>query len=495
MIEVGFDFTNVVIFIDGSFARNAAEYIFEVYGVRLNFKYCTVHISRNLCDFLGIPYDSDLNGLVFMLQGSLNSSQYIHVLDRIKETYGCRAYMYLASIHPVNWCVFANTPHPSTVEVLRNLIAQRPEIGSKDIYIGFPMSLYSTRSTNAFEGENNGLLINNVRDSLPAPAIKLTIMRFSSQVVLASKTANDLFIKNIILTKYAVTQIESRKDLSRSLNAITTCIHDSKSVKFVVGKHSFKDQTHNVTYSDDGGSCKCANYMHNFYPCEHARAVSSQNPDIKLIKFVDPLYLSETLLRAYSGMSISVPTGPHLCDNSTLSSCIYRQAGRPRTRRFGSKGEKLSGTKTSKAKLQRKCSNCLSSDHNRRTCKLVLGVDNEEHGLAFGQVIVGHSIILDDPTLPSPSYFTRLKMTFHMIKNMKTWLGTLLTTHLVWIMLHSMVLWIHPIFFYNFQAVTKAVMKTMAVTTKTLSLNFLMISLKLLQHSFFTVIRKLIKQF
>ena len=44
MIEAGFDFTIVVIFIDRGFARNAAEYIFEVYWISNTALYTSLEI-------------------------------------------------------------------------------------------------------------------------------------------------------------------------------------------------------------------------------------------------------------------------------------------------------------------------------------------------------------------------------------------------------------------------------------------------------------------
>ena len=84
MIEAGFDFEHVVVFIDRGYAQNAAEYILRVLKILLNLKYCCRHISRNFAKLLKSTDDNvELNNVVFELQASFSSENYLKILDRI----------------------------------------------------------------------------------------------------------------------------------------------------------------------------------------------------------------------------------------------------------------------------------------------------------------------------------------------------------------------------------------------------------------------------
>ena len=116
----------------------------------------------------------------------------------------------------------------------------------------------------------------------------------------------------------------------------------------------------------------------------------------------------------------------------------------------------------------------------------MLGVDNEEDGLAFGQVIVGHSIFLDDPSLPSPSYFVPAENDISYDQKDQDMVGDAANDTLG---LDNGPLngsMDPPKFFLQHSGSDDDSDEDNGPnTTQTHSLNFWMISLKLFQHSFF----------
>lgn len=118
-----------------------------------------------------------------------------------------------------------------------------------------------------------------------------------------------------------------------------------------------------VQYGVDlgGRSCTCGGYQQTGVPCIHAVAVA-RRLGLSAVQFIDPLLLIKTNHSAYEA---ALPIRPVSFNNversNLLPPVVRRKPGRPRKRRFRSRGEE-------EFKRQRICKRCKQPGHYEKTC-------------------------------------------------------------------------------------------------------------------------------
>jgi len=172
-VKSGVDLSSGVMFVDRGHARSAISLLAKFLNIRVNLKYCTIHIIRNFATkFSFKETDVNVRVAIFRLQQSSSAAEYILHGPAIEEDFGTEAMIYLCrNIHPTNWVVFANNKNGNSE------VKKLPEwVGSEDPYKeGWPAPLFGCRSTNGAEGVNNAMIHNDSRNCFPFESLNLCL--------------------------------------------------------------------------------------------------------------------------------------------------------------------------------------------------------------------------------------------------------------------------------------------------------------------------------
>ncbi|OWZ11826.1 hypothetical protein PHMEG_00015099 [Phytophthora megakarya] len=158
-VAAGLVFDSIPIFSDRGHIVGASEKL-ALEGIRLNLKFCTIHIIRNVRKKFKLR-GKDIENAIFDVQGAPTEVKYNFALGKLELNFGKATWDYVANILPVNWCVWANMPTSSSV--------------LHDYFV--PAPLFEWRSTNFVESDNNVVLSSGLRRCTPFGMLHQAMMQ------------------------------------------------------------------------------------------------------------------------------------------------------------------------------------------------------------------------------------------------------------------------------------------------------------------------------
>ena len=386
-VKSGVDFTVGVVFVDRGHARAAILLLSKALNIKVNLKYCTIHIIRNFATKFNLKEsDPNVRSLIFRLQSSISAAEYIQRATDIENEFGNEAMEYLCkNIHPVNWVVFAN--NENGVEEMEKL----PDwVGSNDSYkTGWPASLFGCRSTNAAEGANNALILNDSRHRLPFESLNLVFEEWSNKEVERALLCRDLCgmdgdyintTKKIISEQVQISKGYECQIMTMSLNGVS---------KFVVTRG-----TSHSRYIIDLAThrCTCNFFQQMKLPCCHVFAAQAFCVEEKISfpeisNFAHEAYLKQNFISSHSSSTICLPSVQYMKLREIKPPAYRKSAGRPRKKaRIKSKSETAN---SSLIKAMYYCSRCNDYGHNKRTCNVIdpgitcVNYENSSYGTTY----------------------------------------------------------------------------------------------------------------
>ena len=390
-VKSGVDLSTGVVFVDRGHARSAISLLSKCLKIKVNLKYCTIHIIRNFATKFGYKEtDVNVRAAIFRLQQSSSAAEYIEHGSAIEDAFGTDAMIYLCrNIHPTNWVVFGNNKNANSE------LKKLPEwVGAQDPYKeGWPAPLFGCRSTNGAEGENNGMIHNDVRNCLPFESLNIVLKKWSRNEVERALLCRTLLnmdgdfvedTKNIINNQLEVSRRYECEIMSMSLNEIShlTVTSGNSSHRYVV----------DILKRE----CSCSFFEQFHLPCCHvfaAKAFCSREkfPFPPLTEYSNSEYLKTSFISSHSKTSLSLPTTDYIQIHEIKAPPYKRCAGRPcKKARYKSRSESVKST----VKTVKFCSKCKMVGHNTRTCKVVnpgLTTANKTNS-SYGTTYVGNDV-------------------------------------------------------------------------------------------------------
>ncbi|VFQ78817.1 unnamed protein product [Cuscuta campestris] len=289
--------------------------------------FCTEHIAQNMC----VKFRGPKEDLTWMFRKASRATteveceEYLQMLD--EQDHRIRAY--LSKIGQTRWARCKSGPHR-----------------------------FSVMTSHAVESMNN---VNNSAREYPISKLVDFIRErmqkwFHERFQAASSTTT-------ILPKKLESELISLQRDAFKMKVKPACPYEFKIVdrwtrSFVV---NLRDKT-----------CTCDNFQLDQFICVHAVAAVASRPGLSCYNFISPYYKRESLLATYSGIvhplgdksSWDIPSGVQSIP-CRPPSCSKRPRGRPKKRRLPSIGEFHYANRRKK----QKCTRCLKTRHNMKTCK------------------------------------------------------------------------------------------------------------------------------
>ena len=390
-VKSGVDLSSGVMFVDRGHARSAISLLAKFLNIRVNLKYCTIHIIRNFATkFSFKETDVNVRVAIFRLQKSSSAAEYILHGSAIEDEFGTEAMNYLCkNIHPTNWVVFANNKNGN--EEMKKL----PEwVGSEDPNKeGWPAPLFGCRSTNGAEGVNNALIHNDSRSCLPFESLNIVFKSWSryevERALLCRKFSNmdGDFVectRNIVNDQLELSRKYECQIMSMTLNEIShlTVTSGNSLHRYVVD--TLKRQ------------CSCSFFQQYELPCPHVFAAKAfcmreRYPFPHLSDYANTEYLRKSFISSLSTTSICLPTTDFIKIHEIKAPAYKRSTGRPSKKaRHTSRSERSKLT----VKTAKFCSRCKNFGHNTRTCTVLnpgLSTVNKANS-SYGTTYVGFDV-------------------------------------------------------------------------------------------------------
>lgn len=254
---------------------------------------------------------------------------------------------YMMSIHPTSWSQFGNFDENFT--------------GWSGVRTyGCKLPLYGTKTTSANEGDNNGLMWNDMRNQLPCAALLSYLHRVLNIHARNMKLAKEA-MDSMVITRYAAGLFDKEGgevvDLKVQL--------ESSDGRCLVWNARYPNRTYRVNVY--AGSCsRCGVRYHVRIPCRHLLAAAAHLDRLEYENLPDFAaqfpwcYTVENYKNGALSFNIFVPSIEELdFDNSIFAAALYTTSGRKKgplqgkkrgrkpKRRHASTGE-VSGGKVSK---------------------------------------------------------------------------------------------------------------------------------------------------
>ena len=391
-VRVGVDFTVGVVFVDRGHARAAILLLAKSLHIRVNLKYCTIHIIRNFATkFSFKETDPNVRIAIFRLQSSTSAAEYINHASAIDDEFGIDAMEYLCkNIHPINWVVFANNKNGN--EEMKKL----PDwVGSNDPYKdGWPAALFGCRSTNGAEGINNALILNECRNCLPFESLNIVFENWSTKEVERALLCRNLSNIDEVFIDSTKKIINKQVELSRTYECkiMTMTLNEVSQLIVTKGRSTNRYVIDLVKHQ-----CSCTFFEQLQLPCCHffsAKAFCAREkfPIPDLTEYSHKAYLKEAFISSHSTTSISLPTTDYLKLRDIKAPAYRKSAGRPRKMaRIKSESDR---SNLSFAKSTYYCSMCKMYGHNRRTCTVInpgMTTENKDNS-SYGTTYLGSDI-------------------------------------------------------------------------------------------------------
>jgi hypothetical protein len=351
----GIPFAEIPIFSDRGHILGASDKLADK-GIKLNLKFCTIHIIRNVhseCRIRG----KEIENMTLNVQGAKTEDAYNEALDAIEHRFGKPTRDYIAGIDPVHWCVFANMPH---------------YIPNNHRFT--PAPLFNWRSTNFVESDNNNMLINGLRKATPFGMLQRIMRTMMMDATARRKRVIKWENQNRTYTPFATKLRNKERQQAGSYQ-----VDESSPSLFSVSRVEFGSRQ---DVDVDEVTCTCDTFLQNRIPCRHIIAAlrKAGRPDEE-VKAFHSSYLMRTYKSAFGDTCVGMVVDHRITkDHQILPSPFYRRAGRPISRRYRSRGE--DGGKTYK------CRGCNQrSGHNIATCT------NHASGIRHSEVQLGRAIL------------------------------------------------------------------------------------------------------
>jgi hypothetical protein len=194
VVRAGFPLSKIPIFTDRGHLLNAAA-VLAVVGIHLNLKYCLIHLISNISHnfkLSGLTFSAQrtvIRARVFAIQASQSPHRFVENMQDLvsslpDDNLGLRVSIYLLSVDPLHWIVFANNKrfdrddyvrewNELTAKLILKLSDVEVAIGwmnpteaweravnhcASSVPCGFPSPLHGITNTNRAEGMNRASL-------------------------------------------------------------------------------------------------------------------------------------------------------------------------------------------------------------------------------------------------------------------------------------------------------------------------------------------------
>ncbi|KAL0696438.1 hypothetical protein Bca4012_063618 [Brassica carinata] len=222
-----------------------------------------------------------------------------------------------------------------------------------------------------FEGERYDLMSSNIAESLNKA---LVLARDTPIMVLFE------FIRRMISRWF----VSRQRKISRMTGEIPSAVDVRLSENLLASRAyavlplfswefevTVKTTGYGRTVNLDKRTCSCLEFQKIGIPCRHAIA-ATQFRDLQHSEFVGDIYLKATWDKTTKGVTLPVPDPKDVFILPEVSELVMfppktkRPPGRPPTKRKRGAGEISEGPKKKKAN---KCSRCLTTGQNKKSCK------------------------------------------------------------------------------------------------------------------------------